>query len=103
MSNTATAVTHFIVEEFAPDLDADNLGPDYDLLEGGIIDSLGLLVVLAWIEEQFDIVVDAGEIDENDFRNVHAICALIESSAQATTSEPGWPAERADAPTTGKG
>ena len=31
---------------------------DYDLLEGGVVDSLGLLKVVAWLETEFDIGVD---------------------------------------------
>jgi acyl carrier protein len=82
-------IKRFIVEEFAPDIDADKLDLDYDLLEGAIIDSLGLLIVLTWIEERFGVTVDAGEIAEDDFRCVRAICSLIESSPQAPQGKLG--------------
>jgi acyl-coenzyme A synthetase/AMP-(fatty) acid ligase/acyl carrier protein len=78
--DTTTAITQFIVEQFAPDLDAEELDPGYDLLEAGIIDSLGLLTVLAWIEQRFELTVDAGAIGEENFRSVRSICALVESS-----------------------
>lgn len=80
-----TAVRHFIVDQFAPDIAPDELDPGYDLLEQGIIDSLGLLTVLVWIEEEFGVALDAGEIDEDDLRSVDAICRLIESSERACT------------------
>jgi acyl carrier protein len=77
-STVEATVRQYVVDEFAPDIPADELSPDYDLLENGIIDSLALLRVLSWVEERFGVVVDAAEIDEDDFRTVRAICALIE-------------------------
>ena len=82
METTAT-VTQFIVDEFAPDIDASELDPDYDLLENGIIDSLGLLTVLAWAEDRFGVTIDVGDIGEDDFRTVRAICSLIDGAAVA--------------------
>jgi acyl carrier protein len=78
------AVTQFIVDQFAPDVRASDIDPDYDLLETGIIDSLGLLTALAWIEEEFGCEVDYGDVNENDFRSVRAICELIERTAATT-------------------
>jgi amino acid adenylation domain-containing protein len=85
---TTTTVKRFIVEQFAPDIDAEDLDSRYDLLEGGIIDSLGLLTVLAWAEEHFEVTIDAGEILEEDFRCVQAICALIERAKPTGRSSP---------------
>jgi acyl carrier protein len=76
--STETIVKRFIVDEFAPDIDPDQLDPDYDLLEGGIIDSLALLTIVAWIEDRFALALDAGEIGEDDLRSVRAMCSLIE-------------------------
>jgi acyl carrier protein len=76
--STATTVTRFIVDEFAPDIDAEQLDPDQDLLEAGIVDSLGLLTIVAWIEDRFAAPIDAGAIGEDDLRSVRAVCALIE-------------------------
>jgi acyl carrier protein len=41
------------------------------------------LTVVAWAEERFGVAIDTGEVDEDDFRSVRAICTLIESSAVA--------------------
>ena len=76
--NTEAIVKRFVVDEFAPDIDPDQLDPEWDLLEGGILDSLALLTVVAWIEDRFEVPVDAGEIGEDDLRTVQAICSLIE-------------------------
>jgi len=87
--DSTIAVTQFIVDEFVPDIDADELDPDYDLLESGIVDSLGLLTVLAWVEDRFGVEIEVGEIEEDDFRTVGAICALLETAQRAPQGAPG--------------
>jgi len=84
--NVSLAIKEFVVEEFAPDLAVDELDSDFDLLDSGIIDSLGLLMMLAWVEEHLDVSVDVAEVEQDDFRSVDAICALIERSAVSPSS-----------------
>ena len=76
--STETIVKRFVVDEFAPDIDPDQLDPEYDLLDGGIVDSLALLTIVAWIEDRFALALDAGEIGQDDLRSVRAMCSLIE-------------------------
>ena len=67
MSHIAT-VTRFVLDEFLPDVPESELGPDYDLVAGGVIDSLGLLRLIAWLAERFDLPVDDLELDPDSFR-----------------------------------
>lgn len=80
--NTETIVKRFIVEEFAPDVDPDRLDPDYDLLDGGVVDSLALLTIVAWIEDRFAVPLDAGDIGQDDLRSVRAVCSLIDRASE---------------------
>ena len=77
--NHIHTITKFIVDEFVPDVPAESLAADYDLLSGGVIDSLGLLKVIAWLEDRFDVVVDDLEIAPDNFRTVADINAFIEN------------------------
>ena len=43
MDETTAKIKAFIVEEFMPDVPVEDLEDDYDLLTGGVVDSLGLL------------------------------------------------------------
>jgi acyl carrier protein len=70
-------VKEFIVEEFLPDITVDQLASDYDLLNGGVIDSLGLLKVIAWLEDRFEVVIDDLDIGPEDFRSVDAISRFV--------------------------
>jgi acyl carrier protein len=73
-------IKQFIVEEFMPDVPVDQLESDYDLLEGAVIDSLGLLQVIAWLEDSFELALDDAEIGPDNFRSVDAIQAFIGQS-----------------------
>jgi acyl carrier protein len=79
MNHTQT-ITKFLVDEFLPDVPADSLAADYDLLAGGVIDSLGLLKVIAWLEDRFDVVVDDIEIEPDNFRTVAAMNAFVQNA-----------------------
>lgn len=47
---------------------------DNDLLfESGIIDSLGFIKLLVFIEKEFDIFVDMGEITIDNFSTINSI------------------------------
>ncbi|MEU5976469.1 phosphopantetheine-binding protein [Streptomyces sp. NPDC047315] len=81
MKHTAL-VTQFIVEEFLPDVGGDELDPDYDLVAGGVIDSLGLLKTLAWLEDRFDLPADEIDLAPDSFRTVSAISSFIERADQ---------------------
>jgi acyl carrier protein len=74
------AIKQFIVEEFMPDVPVEQLDSDYDLLDGAVIDSLGLLQVIAWIEDTFDLALDDAEIGPDNFRSVEAMQAFIAQS-----------------------
>lgn len=66
-------ITQFIVEEFLPDLRTDQLAANLDLIATGVIDSLGLLKVIAWLDDHFGIPVDDVELAPEMFRSVAAI------------------------------
>ena len=76
MDHTAI-ITHYLVEEFLPDLDVADLSPDYDLFAGGVIDSLALLKIIDWLGDRFQLNLDDVEISPDDFRTVHAINTFV--------------------------
>ncbi|MEA2264507.1 MAG: hypothetical protein QOE27_90 [Solirubrobacteraceae bacterium] len=78
-----TKIKTFIVEEFMPDVPVEDLESDYDLLEGGVVDSLGLLKVVAWLETEFDIGVDDAELGPESFRTVDQIKAFVDQARAA--------------------
>ena len=78
MNNTAT-IKRFVIEEFLPDVSAGELADDHDLLADGVIDSLGLLKLIAWVEDHFELAVDDTALDPDNFRSVAAIDSFVNS------------------------
>ena len=83
MSHTRT-IKRFVLEEFLPDVPEGDLATDYDLVDGGVIDSLGLLKLIAWLGDEFGLPVDDIELDPDNFRTIDAIDAFIASTEPAT-------------------
>lgn len=83
MGNSDT-IKSFIVREFVPDITTDDLTDDYDLIANGVVDSLGLLRLISWLETAFSIPIDDIEINEQDFVTVTAICEFIDRAASTT-------------------
>jgi acyl carrier protein len=79
MSNVST-IRAFIIEEFLPDVSADSLAVDYDLLANGVVDSLGLLKMIAWIEERFTVPIEDDDLDPDNFRSVGAIDRFVDAA-----------------------
>lgn len=76
MSHVDT-IKRFVIEEFLPDISAAELSVDHDLLNSGVIDSLGLLKLIAWLEERFELSVHDSDLDPDNFRNVTMIDSFI--------------------------
>ncbi|GAA3494158.1 acyl carrier protein [Streptomyces albogriseolus] len=80
----AQAIKAFLVEEFLPDVPAAQLDDHYDLLENGVIDSLGLLKVIAWLEDRYGINTDEVDLAPESFRSVAAIEEFAAAASGAT-------------------
>ncbi|MER8070432.1 phosphopantetheine-binding protein [Streptomyces sp. NPDC094034] len=76
MSHTGT-IKQFVIEEFLPDITAQELADDHDLLSDGVIDSLGVLKLIAWVEDRFELPIGDTDLDPDNFRSVAAIDAFI--------------------------
>lgn len=87
MSNQ-DSIRNFIINEFLPGVQPEQLAIDYDLIGSGTIDSLSLLRVLAWLESQFGIPIDDVEIAEHNFMSVAAICQFVERETRDGIATP---------------
>ncbi|MDH4171372.1 MAG: acyl carrier protein [Acidimicrobiia bacterium] len=55
----------------------DDLGPDTDLLLTGLVDSLGVVRVVNWIEDEMGVEVDPVDVTLENFQTVNAMAAYI--------------------------
>lgn len=80
--STIDTIKKYILAEYLPGTPADELDPSYDLMENGIVDSLGLLRLVAWIGEHYQIAVDEVEISPDNFRSVNEIAGFVEKGRE---------------------
>ncbi len=76
-----TTIKSFIIENFLPDTAPSDLESGFDLLGNGIVDSLGLLTLVGWVEERFGIAVEDDDLSPDTFRSVDAIERYVERSS----------------------
>jgi acyl carrier protein len=69
----------FVVETFGRRRGRRSIGPDEDLVNGGIVDSLGLTELVAFIEQRFGVAVDDDDVVIDNFRNIHSMERFIET------------------------
>ena len=75
-------IEHFLLTEIAVGLGKKSLDPDEDLLEQGIIDSLGLMKLIAFMEETFGIKILDEEIVPENFQSINSMAKLVELKEQ---------------------
>jgi acyl carrier protein len=68
-----STLENFIVEEIMLERKGTALDPEESLLNSGILDSLGLLRLIAFIEESFGIEVEDGEVVPENFDSIGAM------------------------------
>lgn len=81
-----TEIKQFIVSSFAPDVVPEDIADDFDLLETGTVDSLGLLSLISWLEQRYGLSVSDVDISPMDFRSVAAMDAFVREHAPSPAS-----------------
>jgi acyl carrier protein len=79
---TAADVRAFVVADLADALtengiDPDAVGDDFDLLTSGVIDSFGILELIADVNEHFGIEIDFEELDPEGLTIVGQFSAYV--------------------------
>jgi acyl carrier protein len=80
-------IKQYVLDEFLPGVAPEELEADYDLRANGVIDSLGLLRVVTWLEATFEIPMEEVEIVEQDFTSLTSITRFVELHSAAGRSD----------------
>ncbi|VVJ20430.1 Uncharacterised protein [Amycolatopsis camponoti] len=82
----AEQIKQYVLDEFLPGVGPEELEDDYDLRANGVIDSLGLLRVVTWLESTFEIPMEEVEIVEQDFTSITSISRFAELHSASGSS-----------------
>lgn len=75
MSKTSEKIGEFVTREFGR---GEPVGPDEPLLDKGLIDSLGIMRLVAYLEKTFGVRVRDRDLVPKVFRSVRTIAAFVE-------------------------
>ena len=86
MDSIQSTVKTYILEQFLPDANPDDLSEDTRLISGGILDSLATVKLVVFLEQQFGIDVDAHEVNNDNLETIDLIAKLVRSKQGGSTS-----------------
>jgi len=81
MPNVEQRITSFILETY-PKARKHGLTSTSPLLESGIIDSLGVLELVGFVEKEFTISVVDDELMPENFESVERLVAFVEAKCR---------------------
>jgi acyl carrier protein len=76
-ADTATQIREFIADNFLFREDRSDVSDSESLLDAGLIDSTGILELVAFLEERFHIQMADAEIVPENLDSVQAISAYV--------------------------
>jgi len=72
-------IAEYLTRRFRSTLGGGPLAFDRPLISSGVIDSFGVLEVMAFLEDTFAISIDPNRHELTEFETVDSIAALVES------------------------
>jgi acyl carrier protein len=75
-------IRDFVLDRLAPASGRSDIADDDDLIDSGVIDSLGIFQLVAFLEETFGIAIGDEEITPENFGSVAAIERLVASRSR---------------------
>lgn len=78
-ATTEQKIKEYILAEFLPGEDPDELTASTPLITGGILDSLATLKLVAFLEEEFGVEIQPHETGVDYLNTIPDIAALVHS------------------------
>jgi acyl carrier protein len=75
--DVAIDVEEFILSEFMTGSAIDAIPPDEDLLSTGIVDSHGVMQLVAFLRERYGVTVGDDQLTPENFQTIAAIDAFV--------------------------
>ncbi len=72
-------VKDYIMQEFLPGENPDELLDSTEMMSLGILDSLAILKLVRFLEEKFNVTIEAHELDKEHMNTLASISTLVAS------------------------
>jgi acyl carrier protein len=81
-AETIANIRKFVVQNF-PLARRRTLTDNDNLLESGVIDSLGVLELVTFLQQEFALKVEDDELTPENFQDIHSIAQFVEQRREA--------------------
>ena len=81
-TNIEKSLKAYLVENSSVSISGD-IDPEENLLDGGILDSLGIAEITEFMEKTFGIEIDEDEISANNYKSLSALTSFCRSKIAA--------------------
>jgi len=78
MSASAARIREFLIEDLQWEGSESDLTDDLPLIESQVVDSIGLLRLVAWLESEYGITIPDEEIVPANFGTIERIVAMTQ-------------------------
>ena len=79
MSQAAERIRDFLIEETSWEGSRTELTDELPLIENHVIDSMGLLRLVAWLESEYGVTIDDTEVVPSNFGSIEKIAKLLDT------------------------
>ena len=76
--STIEKLENFLLNEIVVDQNIESISPDDDLIMQGIIDSLGIMKLVAYLEDTCKIIISDDDLIPENFQTIERLEKLIE-------------------------
>ena len=83
MTTTQTEIRQFVVENFLFGQNDRQIADDQSFLEGGIIDSTGVLELIAFLESRYGIAIADDELVPANLDSVNRVAGFVATKMKA--------------------
>lgn len=84
VDTTQSRISAFILDTFPPAGDEADYAPTQSLLDTGVIDSIGVLTVVTWLEQEFGITVDDEDVVPENLDSIASLTAYVDGKLAAS-------------------
>ncbi len=82
--NLPQLLREHIINQYIKTKEPEGFNDDYNLIDEGILDSLAIMNLIAWLEKHFSIEFDEGDIVLENFNSVNALLDFVQKKCAAS-------------------
>lgn len=79
MTSTEQSLIEFVAREILRGVSPAKIKADQPLIDGGIIDSLGLQQLVGFLESEFELELDDDHLTPENFATIGTLARLVDS------------------------